>query len=180
MKNINKIFIKIILAVLFIGVFLTTFFYILSGIQSKGDNTVSISEQIKAETERRNKISALNSEVAAIAPERALLETHFIQSSDVVPFLDTLQALAKSAGAPAEVSSLDLTKDGLGLIVQMKAEGNFESVHKLLDLLQNSPYELDFSSVKLERVSPPDSKTKFTKVPIWDASFKLPLISFSS
>ncbi len=180
MKDKKKIIITITLASLFVVITAAGFFYVLNVIRAKGDNTALLLDNIQTEIVRRNKIASLNSEIKAIAPERAMLETHFAKSSDVVPFLDTLQALAVKAGAPAEVSSLDLSKEGGGLAVSMKAEGNFKSIHKLLALLQNSPYELDFSSVKIERKTLSDKEALAANDTIWIASFKLTLVSFSS
>ncbi|MCX6755279.1 MAG: hypothetical protein NT068_01920 [Candidatus Nomurabacteria bacterium] len=181
MKNENNILIKVFLAILFNAVFVFGFIYLYNQINNKNISAASLTEQINTETDRRDKITALNSEIKAIAKERGMLATHFAKSSDVVPFLDNLQALAKSVGATAEVSSLDLTAEGGGLEVKMKATGSFVSVYKLLSLLENSQYELDFSSVIFNTVSALDNtgslKTGNQK---WDASFNLTLLSFES
>ncbi len=180
MKKINKNFIKISLSVVFAAIFIFSFFYILRIIKIKGDNANRLGNEVQAEADRRSKIASLNSEIKAIAPERAILETHFAKSSDVVPFLDTLQAIALEAGAPAEISSVNLNKDNGSLEVAMNAAGSFGNVHKLLALLQSSPYELDFSSVDLSRKTLSDAEAKTAgPIPEWEASFKLTLISFN-
>ncbi len=181
MKNTNKIFIEIALGSLFIGISVFAFFYVFQSINTKNENTAILLEQIKTESDRRNKVTALNAEIKAIAPQRAVLETHFANSSDVVPFLDTLQELSRQALAPAEVSSVDLSKDGKTLEVSMNAQGDFAGISRLLALLQNSPYELDFSSVDIKRKILSDAEAKIASgMPAWNASFKLNLLSFSS
>ncbi len=180
MKKKKKIIFKILLSSLFVVLTIGAFLYILNQIKSKSDNTAILQTNIQAEFLRRNKITALNSEIKAIAPQREELETHFAKSSDVVPFLDTLQALSKTVGAPAEVSSLDLTKEGGGLELAMKSEGNFIATRKLLALLENSPYELDFDSVKIEKKILSDKESQLTAIPIWTGHFQLRLQSFNN
>ncbi|MBI3888284.1 hypothetical protein HY311_00635 [Candidatus Nomurabacteria bacterium] len=119
------------------------------------------------EAARRNETTSLNSSLQKIAPDLGMLETHFAKSSDVVPFLDTLEKLAPKVGVTTEISSVDALPGNAGLSVGMKASGSFESVYKFLTLLENSPYELDFLSMDMQKV---DKK--------WEVTFKINLLSF--
>lgn len=181
MQHKQSIILKIGLAVICAGVFVFGFFYLFNEINAKNDTAATLSDQYQSESDRRSTIASLNSEVKAIAPQRALLESHFANASDVVPFLDDLQALAVSAGATAEVSSLDDTKDATGLDVEIKAEGSFASLHTLLALLQNSQYELSFSSVKFDTVPlSPTGKVVKGGNQTWEATFDITLLSFET
>jgi len=84
---------------------------------------------------------------------QALLETHFIKSSDVVPFLNTIEALGPAVGASAEIDSVDTSPDGASLIVELQASGSFGAVYKFLTLLENSPYELNFLSMDIHTIT---------------------------
>ena len=179
MQNKNKIFINLSLAVVFSTACVFVFFYIFNHINLKNANSIDLIDKTETELIRRNKITALNSQIKSIAKEREMLDTHFIKSSDIVPFLDNLQFLAIETGAFAEVSSLGITEDGLGLKVEMKASGNFLSLYKLLALLQSSQYELNFTSISFESKSVLDPTGKI-KINLgkWDVSFNLTLLSF--
>lgn len=127
----------------------------------------------RKETERRDEIRALDSTLQALAGERASLETHFAKSSDVVPFLNTLESLASRAGAKAAVNSVSILSDHTGLLVGISASGSFTSLYKFLKLLENSPYELEFISMNLKKeVSPGQGAAS------WTAAFSLKLLSF--
>ncbi|MES2023893.1 MAG: hypothetical protein V4439_04380 [Patescibacteria group bacterium] len=178
MKKPNNIIFQIFLAVFFIAIALGAFFYIFNNLNAKNADLILLNQQTQDEYNSRAKISALNSEAKAIKDERDLLAGHFADSSDPVPFLDTLQALAKKAGANAEFSSVDLSKDGTGLEVQIKAEGSFISLHKLIALLENSPYEFDFSFLDLQKKVLSDAEAKLSRGTIWSMNLKVTLISF--
>lgn len=180
MPNFNKILIKFLPAVLFIVITIIGFFYILNSIKSLNIDTVDVSEQVLSENARRNNIENLNNEIKDISSQREMLETHFAKDSDVVPFLDNLQALSLKAGSPAEVSSVDLNKEDGHLEVSMKTSGDFTSIYKLLALLENSPYEIDFTSVQLDKEVLSEADLKLGKTPKWNATFDLTLLSFNS
>jgi len=116
------------------------------------------------EAGRRNETNSLNVLLEKVAPSMAILQTHFAKSSDVVPFLDTIEKLAPKVGATAAVDSVIASSDNTGLVVGLKASGSFEAVYKFLTLLENSPYELDFISMDIQKV---DKK--------WEAVFKIQL-----
>ena len=133
------------------------------------------------QTENKNRENArlLTSSIKAIESERALLNTHFVQSSDVVPFLDTIEKLAKNVGVKAEIISVDIIKDIPALTVEMKALGSFETIYKLIMLLENSPYNLEFVLVDIQSLNMQDEAlNKEGKSHQWSATFKIKLLSF--
>ncbi|MEI8175115.1 MAG: hypothetical protein WCG28_04155, partial [bacterium] len=104
------------------------------------------------------------------------LGTHFAQSSNIVPFLDIIEGLATKVGTKAEVTSVDPLGDNAGLSVGMKASGSFSSVYKFITLLENSPYELEFVSMNIQKGIEADAKGNVSEV--WNAIFRLKLLSF--
>src|SRR3989344_1642515 len=117
------------------------------------------------ETFRRDKIKALEHSIKVIEKEKTQLETHFAKSSDVVPFLDTIEGLATKVGAKAEVTAVDILADRTGLEVGVKISGGFINLYKFLTLLENSSYELEFISVDLRK-----------GVESWEAILKIKLL----
>lgn len=130
------------------------------------------------EANRRNEIKSLDRSLKVIEQERTLLDTHFAKSSDVVPFLDTIEKLASEAGVKAEVVLVDIPKDDSGLVVGINATGHFEGLYKFLTLLENSPYELDFISMNMQKLNieiVSDIKTPDSE---WSTTFGIKLLSF--
>ena len=143
-----------------------------------------ISEQYltgwQEEASRRDGAQSLNESIKTIEKERISLETHFVQSSNVVPFLDTIEKLASQVQAQAEIVSVDIPKDDTSLVVDMKVTGTFVSIYKALALLENSPYELEFMSVNIQKSTTENTSAtdKNLKQGPWSADLKIKLLSF--
>lgn len=127
------------------------------------------------EENRLAEIRMIDRSIKTVEAEKSLFESHFASKSDIVPFLDTLEKIASSVGASAEVASVD-TKDGNGgLVIALRANGTFESLYKLLNLLENSHYELEIEGLDLQRESLGNAGTLSTK---WRAVFQVKLLSY--
>jgi len=151
------------------------FFFLYRTIQN--NNTASADTEVKWQSEqnRRDQIQLLDRLLKDIQTERGLLDTHFARGSDVVPFLNLIEKLAPEVGAKAEVALIDVPKDKSGLVVGINSAGSFEALYKFLTLLENSPYELEFISIDLERLG----DVADTKVATnWSGVFKVKLLSF--
>jgi hypothetical protein len=132
----------------------------------------------QTEASRRNEITSLNNSLGQIAEDRASLETHFVQSSDVVTFLDTFGEIATLSGTKAEIDSVDTGTNNSELVVGLKVTGSFGAVYKFLTLLENFPYELDFISMDMHEEMVPSVSSKNIIIPDWEADFKIQLLSF--
>lgn len=133
----------------------------------------------KKESSKQDETMSLNRSIASVTEKKNLLETHFAKSSDVVPFLDSLENLAKNVGVKAGVSLVDLPEKEDGLIVEMKVAGDFKTVYKFLKLLENSPYQLELTSVNLQNISQDETATKSPdKKTGWEALLRIKLLSF--
>ncbi|OGI68839.1 hypothetical protein A3A05_02450 [Candidatus Nomurabacteria bacterium RIFCSPLOWO2_01_FULL_41_12] len=170
--------IPLFLSIIFFLFFCAIFLYFFGAISNHNKESQLKELEWRAETSRREEIKALDLSIKRLEGERVQLETHFAKSSDVVPFLDTIEELAPQVGAEAGVSSVDISEDRLSLLVGLKASGTFESLYKFLTLLENSPYELEFLSMDIRKgdiSNVPDQGQTSSK---WGATFKIKLLSF--
>jgi hypothetical protein len=164
--------IPFLFSILFFALSVTAFIFFYRTIEDKQGEFQTQEKKWVAETERRNEIKALDRSVKMVEGERARLATHFAKSSDAVPFLDTIEALAPRVGAKAEVTSVEIAENRAGLLVGMKASGSFESLHKFITLLENSPYELEFMGVDINKETSESARGS------WEAVFRIRLVSF--
>ena len=177
MKNEEKNFRKfrkgpIFLAVLFFLAACAGFSYIFQKINEDKIVAQEVLGKWQAEDARRTEIKALEIFLENMKGERAALDLHFARSSNVVPFLDSLEELGRLAGAKPEVMSVATTADGTSLEVTVKALGSFESVYKFLELLENSDYQLEFLAMDLSRVSEESGSAG------WEGFFRIKLLTF--
>ena len=160
-----------------VSFFVFLFFY--RAISDNNKESQLKEQQWQSETLRRNGIKQLDDSVKMIEGDRAQLETHFAQSSDIVPFLDTIEGLAPKTGITAEVTSVDLSADRTELVVGMKTSGTFNGLYKFLTLLENSPYELEFLGMDMHKQTVASVGDKSSSVVEWDAVFQIKLLSFT-
>src|SRR3989344_5307963 len=80
----------------------------------------------EAETDKRTQIENLYQTMESIESEKKELESHFVTSRDIVPFLNKLESLASHAGTTAEIVGVEMgTAD---LTAELKTRGEFEAV----------------------------------------------------
>lgn len=177
MKN-NFPKIKFFLSAIFFALSCFTLFFFYREINNKKRESQLKEIEWQNEAQRRDEINALDHSVKIIEEEKKELETHFAQSSDVVPFLNTIEGLASKVNTKAEIISVNISDDHASLLVGMKASGSFENLYKLLTLLENSPYALEFVSMNMSRETEANMEGKSAKVSRWNAVFKIKLLSF--
>src|SRR3989344_2196179 len=170
--------IPLIISIILLGLSFAIFIFLYKQIQNNDRISGEMERQWLDEANKREEIKSLDLMLKTIESERALLDSHFIKSSDVVPFLNLVEQLAKDAGAGAEVILIDILKDNSGLVVGINAKGNFEALYKFLTLLENSPYELEIISMDLLQSQAGDITDKKNLPPQWSAIFKIKLLSF--
>jgi hypothetical protein len=165
----------LLLSIIFFIFFSCAFVFLYQKINDNNQKAEQKTITWKQESLRRDEMQSLNSSFQNMTNSQALLETHFIKSSDVVPFLNTIEALGPAVGASAEIDSVDTSPDGASLIVELQASGSFGAVYKFLTLLENSPY--DFLSMDIHTITDVVPNKKVT-TPKWEADFKIQLLSF--
>ena len=156
-------------------------FLILSGLlfflvfQKIDENKMSAREAEHAwqqEEARRLEIRSLDILLREAQADRTELDSHFARSSNVVPLLDSIEELARNVGADPEVVAVESPPGGKELFVIVRADGSFEAIYKFLELLENSPYELELITADIGRQGSADA------VSGWQASFKMKLLGF--
>lgn len=160
---------------LFLSFAFVFFYRTIDSINQKVESDMAVWQ---TEATRRDGIRSLDSSLQKIADNKVLLETHFAKSSDVVPFLDTIEKLASLSGIVAGIDSVGTSAENVGLVVGLKASGSFGNLYKFLTLLENSPYEINFLSMDLHKMTAANGSGKNIVGLPWKAVFKIQLLSF--
>lgn len=174
-NNFQKIILFVSVALLLFFCFVFVFLY-----REINDNYQKIQQDtinLQTEERQRDNITSLNRTLQKIAPDRALLESHFVKSSNIVPFLNMIEKLAQETRVSAQIDSINTKMDNSEITVDLKASGSFEVIYKFLTLLENFPYELDFISMDM-RKSSVDVSDKNIKNSNWEVILKIQLLSF--
>ena len=154
------------------------FFFFYNEIKNNIQISKNIQNDLQKEIIKRAEVKSFNNSFKIIEADKILFETHFVQGSDIVSFLDTIEKMADSVGTKAEVSLIEISKDNTGLILEMKDSGDFSQVYKFITLLENSSYELEFNSVEMHSYTKEDgAKNNIQKIE-WEANLSIKLVSF--
>jgi len=164
-------------ALLFLGLM---FLYVFIYQETKKNNKEAYEVNVKLKDQEQKNISllSLNKSIESIKKDEELLNTHFAHSGDIVPFLDTIEGLARKVGTEAEITSVDALPENSGLIINLKATGSFEKLYTLITLLENSTYKLEFTFLDMQKEDTGAIDTKDKKKSLWQANFKVKLLTF--
>jgi hypothetical protein len=168
--NIAKI--PVFLSLFFLVLSISIFFFLYNTIQANNKLFEDTQTKWQEATAKREGMDSLSRALREAEGDRATLNSHFILSSDVVPFLDTLEKLAPTVGAKSEVTVIDVSGDGSALTAGVKATGTFESLYKYLTLLENSPYELEFTTLDLQKTGGAEGGRE------WSLTLKIKLLTY--
>ncbi len=164
---------RILIALVFFLVSVSFFVFLHTYVNKKNRDAIALEQKWQLEELRRENVKTLEHFLEVKSGERSELNKHFVGSGDVVAFLDLIESLGAQAQAKAEVTLIDIPKDGSGLLIEVKSEGSFASVYKFLSLLENAPYELEIVSMEMNA-----SGRSETVGGLWDATFRIKLVSF--
>jgi len=177
MKNKFKNF-SIFLSITLFIVVAVAFYLFYKEIKNKNVNSEKIITIWQTEDSRRNEIKTIMKSVKIIQQDNELIQNHFAKSSNVVPFLDNIDSLAPKVNAEDEITSVEILPETQELIIGIKVLGSFESVYRFLTLLENSPYEIEFIGVDIQKSNTGIKSEKTGKVFSWEGLFKIKLLSF--
>lgn len=163
-----------ITSILFVGFSCFSFYFLYVQIDQIKSKIKLTHEDWQNEENRREAIKSLERSIKKIEKEKEIIDKHFVQSIDVVSFLDFFEQSGLLIGAKAEVGSVGLDKDQSTILVDINAFGSFESLYKYLRLLENAPYELEVVSFVVNKIGAVNNT-----IGSWTANFKLKLLSFS-
>lgn len=177
MQNIPKSFRKFkkvpfALSLVFVALSCTLLFLVFQKIDENKTKFRATELEWQKEASRRLELKSLGILLRQTTAERAEIGSHFARPSNVVPFLDSVEEMARSVGADPEVVAVETPPGSSDLFVVVRADGRFESIYKFIELLENSPYELEFTLLNIERKNLDDTGAE------WGAYLKMKLLSY--
>lgn len=168
---------SLIFAVLFLLITLVSFYLTLRQMNIYNQEFLTLTNEYKEKEARSNQIKELNKVILEIGDKIEILDSHFLHSADLAPFLDELESSAKNLGVKAEVISVDNpTVKNQYLSLNLRTLGTFEDLNRFLLLLENHKYELEVFEVKIIRELSTDLTSN--SIPIWSGYFRIKVISF--
>jgi hypothetical protein len=177
MENIFKKF-SLLAAAIFFIFSCAVFAFFFREVKMNNEKLQIALQKWQQKEDERNELDLLERSLKSIEQEKMNLDTHFIQSSDIVPFLDYLENLGKKIGIGVEITSADSVHNDKELIAGLKASGSFEQLYKFITLIENSHYEIEIENFELQTEEQIQVSKNEKKNTIWSAVVKIRLISY--
>lgn len=174
-KFIFKTAILSIITAGLIGVYFVGFRFLEGKSQKIADRQVSIDTEINKTQQSFN----VKRQIDSVEEISQTLENHFLKSSDVPAFLNTLELIGSRAGSDIVISSVEeanIAEVGNVLSVKVGATGSYQSLYKTLSEIENLPYLTsvsDFSISSTQNVNSGFDKSD------WSLSLSLLIISYT-
>ena len=126
--------------------------YIYVTIQNVGDKTASLAAEANQLSAQEATVSVLKSSLAATQEKQTTLHSYFVDSGDIVPFLETLEGYGASTGAKVVFGSVDVKSGPASLDVTLTATGSFTALYRFIALLEAAPYEIGINTSTINSV----------------------------
>lgn len=110
----------------------------------------TLAAQISDESDAAARAAAAERSLAALGPQEAAIDGHFVATTDIVSFLEKLQEAASAVGASANVGSVsEGDSPRPHLTIAMTVTGSFDAVMRALGVIEYGPYDIETTQASL-------------------------------
>ncbi len=156
----------VISLILLIGVGVAYYFWFYY-VSSLSDRASALSNEIELKTEDSAQSVQAKNALASLSASETSIDTRFITSANIVPYLESVQETGKDLGSTIKVASV-AEKDGMPvgtLSLTLTITGTFDSVVRTIGVLENATIDTSLTSLTLDTTPTTGSST-----PVWTAS----------
>jgi Tfp pilus assembly protein PilO len=150
-------------------VVLAGYWFCYSVVTAKSVQASELAAQIATQNSAAAQLIQAKSELSGLATQESTINQYFVQTNNVVPFLEQLQSLGNYLGANVQVVSVSAvpgTPYGT-LDLSLSITGSFSSVEKTLGAIEYEPYNISISTLSLTDTLPAGSASS---TPEWSAA----------
>lgn len=154
-------------------------------IKNKNEHTSAVLTILENKINKKANISALEKKIAEVEVTREVINSYFVNSSEIDSFIGYLEKLGTSVGTKLEVKSVAISTDEKNTVLgQLSIEGTFANVMQTITLLENIPYQIHITSVYLNKniqsvTTEIKGKTIVTEKSVWQADVSFKILSSS-
>lgn len=164
---IKKAFAQVIIANVLLVLVLSAYSAWFVMVSKKSADVATLAAQIRDKHKDSDRITAIKNSLTELGKDEQSAEQYFVSTSEVVPYLGSLEDLGKSIGTKVEVVSVsaDTAKPKGHLNLSLKITGPFTAVIKTLGAIEYQPYDTVIKSLALDT-----SLGNASSTPVWTAA----------
>lgn len=152
------------------------YFYINTAVHKSTDRAILARDIAVVEYSDKNQENDLLKIYTETADDRATLKEFFVSDTEIIPFVESLEALGPVSGSSLKITALESEdQSGLkkGTLTSLRAKvdvtGSWSSVMRALKLSETLPYDISISGVRFVQGGSTDDKSKTA----WSASYDI-------
>lgn len=151
MKKSKTNLILIVSIILFLAS-LTALVYFINIIKNKNKHISAVVSTLEEKINEKENISILEKKVAELGDVENDLGSHIVDTSKVDTFVGYLENMGASNNVALSVKSVEVPKNVKNkVLVGINLAGDFTNIVKVIDLLENSPYNIIITSSYLNK-----------------------------
>ena len=161
-------------ALMILVITLGAYGYVYAKVSARSTEASSLAQQIKNQNDAAVKATIAKTRLAELSTQQAAITQYFVSTSDVVPFIEKLQAIGKFIGADVQVASVAAAPASPygHLNLSVSITGTFDAVSRMLGAIEYQPYNTSISSVTISTTQNQTtvSTTTTATMTLWNAS----------
>jgi len=149
MNKHNLFILYIAIATFFFCAALAGFF--IHSIVKIAEETSRIEQQTRESLEYEQKLLSLQRALEGNEAGTAVVDSFFVKSSEIVPFIETIETHARESGVTSSLKKVE-EQDGM-LTLDITTVGSWENTMNFVLKLEALPYRLVFTDVRFTAIS---------------------------
>ena len=144
-------FIQLIFSVVILLLVIGGYVFWYSIVTAKSAEASTLQSQITTQSNTATQTAQAKVELAQLTSQEATINQYFVQTNNVVPFLEQLQSIGKFLGADVQVASVSAvpgTPYG-HLDLSLSITGSFDAVSRTVGAIEYEPYDTTITSFAL-------------------------------
>jgi len=124
-----------------------------AAIVSKSAAVADVQNQIEVRTETVKRMASTRAALAEIAGDEAVVQSYFVPETEVVAFIDGLEARARALGAAVTVRSVSTVKSSAQPVLEfsLTITGAFDAVLRTAGAIEHAPYDISVPTLAVGR-----------------------------
>lgn len=138
-------------------------------VNKKATQVGELSQSVALASHKRDNLSQLQNKLSGLDSQIFKVDSFVVSADNLVLFIENLERLGQATGVEVLVDSVQETG---GVIFLVKASGPFNSLYRLISLIEVMPYPVLIEDLKLESLSDTTESPKN----VWQADIVIRLL----
>lgn len=176
-KTNRNLYLAILLVFFSFSIYSFLFYKVVSMEQSNS----RLEKETKRLEDEESKLAILKKNLESTGKSQSVISSYFIDSKDIVPFLEKLEAYADVVGVKVTFDTVDLAKAPSRLNISFTSVGQFKNTYRFMKMVETAPFEVVINGFEIKALPPETAPEKGKPIPptLWKAQVEASIFSIT-